>query len=73
MRRVVELEVRLSYHDRIKGTLPEPMRDPAAGIIGEEAEAPVFDYGNPGKSLLSPLCSTVVESSLWDLSSSFTV
>ncbi|KAL7412966.1 MIF4G like-domain-containing protein [Mrakia frigida] len=47
IRRVVELETRLSYHDRVKGTLPEPMREPAAGIIPAEAEAPRYDYEDP--------------------------
>lgn len=49
MRRVVELEIRLSYHDRIKGTLPEAMQDPSAGILAEDSEAPYYPFENPGE------------------------
>lgn len=48
MRRVVELEIRLSYHDRIKGTLPDAMQDPSAGILAEDSEAPYYPFENPG-------------------------
>ena len=56
---MVELETRLSYHDRVKGTLPEPMRDPAAGIIPAEAEAPIYDYESPRQSYFNSLCTLV--------------
>jgi hypothetical protein len=49
MRRVVELEIRLSYHDRIKGTLPEAMQDPTAGILAEDPEAPYYPFEDPGE------------------------
>lgn len=56
MRRVVELEIRLSYHDRIKGTLPEPMQDPAGGILPADAEAPYYPFEDPGPCPLTLKC-----------------
>jgi nuclear cap-binding protein subunit 1 len=49
MRRAVEFEIRLSYHDRIKKTLPEKMQSPEAGVVGEEAPGPWFEYDDPGQ------------------------
>lgn len=44
MRRVVELEVRLAYHDRIHQTLPEPMLEKGAGVIADAPPEPVWVY-----------------------------
>ncbi|KAI0334935.1 cap binding protein 80-PB [Cubamyces sp. BRFM 1775] len=47
MRRAVEFEIRLSYHDRILRILPEPMREPDAQVISAEAPGPEFEYDEP--------------------------
>ena len=44
-RRVVELEVRLAYWERIKTTLPEEI---AAGVLSAEEPGPSFTYGTEG-------------------------
>ncbi|KAF9004719.1 cap binding protein 80-PB [Cyathus striatus] len=44
MRRAVEFEIRLSYHDRILKTLPEPMQSPEAYTIPSTAPSPDFEY-----------------------------
>ncbi|ODN84817.1 hypothetical protein L202_00685 [Cryptococcus amylolentus CBS 6039] len=44
MRRVVELEIRLAYYDRILDTLPEPMTAENAGVIASEAPDPFWAY-----------------------------
>ncbi|KAG6811250.1 hypothetical protein H0H92_008368 [Tricholoma furcatifolium] len=44
MRRAVEFEIRLSYHDRILKTLPEVMQDPEALLVSEQAPGPYFEY-----------------------------
>jgi len=40
--RVIELEIRLSYYDRIKETVPSPFLD--AGLMPSDAPGPVFEY-----------------------------
>jgi nuclear cap-binding protein subunit 1 len=47
MRRAVEFEIRLSYHDRILKTLPEVMQAEDAGIIQDQAPGPDFEYDDP--------------------------
>ena len=48
VRRAIELEVRLSYHDRILKTLPEPMQaDP--DVIATQPPGPSFEYEDPCK------------------------
>lgn len=47
MRRALEFEIRLSYHDRILKTLPEVMQAPDAFTISEQAPGPDFDYDDP--------------------------
>ncbi|KAI0662877.1 cap binding protein 80-PB [Cubamyces menziesii] len=47
MRRAVEFEIRLSYHDRILRILPEPMREPDAQVISAEAPGPDYEYDEP--------------------------
>ncbi|KAF9480787.1 cap binding protein 80-PB [Pholiota conissans] len=47
MRRAVEFEIRLAYHDRILKTLPESMQKPEAYIIAREAPGPAYEYDDP--------------------------
>ncbi|KAJ7067892.1 MIF4G like-domain-containing protein [Mycena amicta] len=49
MRRAIELEMRLSYHDRILKTLPTEMQAPESQTISEHAPGPRFDYDDPAK------------------------
>jgi nuclear cap-binding protein subunit 1 len=42
MRRALELEIRLSYYDRIMKTLPEQMQTPDAQVM--PAEVPGYDF-----------------------------
>ena len=44
MRRAVEFEIRLSYHDRIMKTLPDSMQSSDAYIISEQAPGPAYEY-----------------------------
>ncbi|TDL29146.1 hypothetical protein BD410DRAFT_735868 [Rickenella mellea] len=47
IRRAIETEIRLSYHDRILKTLPEPFLAPEADALPEQAPGPEFDYDDP--------------------------
>ncbi|KAG6816876.1 hypothetical protein H0H87_002197 [Tephrocybe sp. NHM501043] len=47
MRRAVEFEIRLSYHDRILKTLPEAMQAPESLTTSEQAPGPLFEYDEP--------------------------
>ena len=47
--RVIELEVRLSYYDRVKGTIPEIMLD--TGAMADAAPGPEYAYEAAGASL----------------------
>ena len=49
MRRGVELEVRLAYHDRIMQTLPESMLAEGSGVISAEPPEPVWPYEKEGE------------------------
>ncbi|KAF9457993.1 MIF4G like-domain-containing protein [Collybia nuda] len=49
MRRALEFEIRLSYHDRILKTLPEAMQAPDAFTIPEQAPGPDFEYDDPSR------------------------
>jgi len=49
VKRVIELEVRLSYYDRIKGTIPETMLETA--VMADDAPGPEYDYDSSGMSL----------------------
>jgi nuclear cap-binding protein subunit 1 len=53
MRRALELEIRLSYYDRIMKTLPEAMQSIDAGVM--PAEAPGYDYEYESSSELPTL------------------
>ena len=49
--RVLELETRLSYFDRIKLTIPDTYLSELAGVYPTEAPGPVFSYETEGTSL----------------------
>lgn len=53
MRRAIEFEVRLAYHDRILKTLPESMQLEDAHVIAVQAPGPAYEYEDPSK-----FCST---------------
>ena len=56
MRRAVELEVRLSYHDRVLKTLPEPMQTDS-NVITTQPPGPNFEYEDPcGLTCLNRCC-----------------
>jgi len=48
MRRAIEFEIRLAYHDRILKTLPESMQVQNAYVISEQAPGPAYEYEDPG-------------------------
>lgn len=48
MRRALEFEIRLSYHDRILKTLPDVMQEEGSRVIPPQAPGPDFDYDDPG-------------------------
>ncbi|KAF9498218.1 cap binding protein 80-PB [Pleurotus eryngii] len=51
MRRAIEFEIRLAYHERIHKTLPPEMQDPASLTISEQPPGPNFEYDEAGTSL----------------------
>jgi hypothetical protein len=53
MRRAIEFEIRLSYHDRILKTLPPVMQEEDAHVIPPQAPGPDFEYEEPSKSWAS--------------------
>jgi hypothetical protein len=57
IRRVVEFEVRLAYHDRILKTLPPQMQEPEACVITESAPSPAYEYEDPCKFTKLPFSS----------------
>lgn len=63
MRRAIEFEIRLAYHDRILKTLPESMQDQNAYVISEQAPGPAYEYEDPSGfcSILSPLECKVID------------
>ena len=52
--RVIELEIRLSYYDRIKDTVPSPFLD--AGLMPSDAPGPVFEYKDFGERTSFKCC-----------------
>lgn len=48
MRRAIEFEVRLAYHDRILKTLPESMQAKDAYVIADQSPSPAYGYEDPG-------------------------
>lgn len=51
MRRAIEFEIRLAYHERIHKTLPPEMQDPASLTISEQPPGPNFEYDEAGTYL----------------------
>lgn len=49
MRRIVELEIRLAYYDRILESLPEPMASEVDGIISKDPPEPEWPYEKEGE------------------------
>ncbi|KAF5337352.1 hypothetical protein D9611_002853, partial [Ephemerocybe angulata] len=49
MRRAIEFEIRLAYHERIFKTLPEQMQAADAYTIPDNGPTPAFEYEDPGK------------------------
>ncbi|KAH6896461.1 cap binding protein 80-PB [Coprinopsis sp. MPI-PUGE-AT-0042] len=47
MRRAIEFEIRLAYHERIWKTLPEAMQGADAYVIPETGPSPAFEYEDP--------------------------
>ncbi|KIM84002.1 hypothetical protein PILCRDRAFT_819029 [Piloderma croceum F 1598] len=47
MRRAIEFEIRLSYHDRILKTLPPVMQEEDAYVIAVQTPGPDFEYEEP--------------------------
>lgn len=60
IKRVLELEIRLSYFDRIKLTLPDGYLSPAAEVYPSEAPSPDFTYDADGPSALAAQGSELV-------------
>lgn len=53
VKRTIELEIRLSYYDRVKGTIPEVLLD--TGVCPDDAPGAEYAYENSGtSSRLSP-------------------
>lgn len=48
IRKALELEIRLSYYDRILKTIPEDFHPPDAHSVPKEAPGPNFEYDDPG-------------------------
>jgi nuclear cap-binding protein subunit 1 len=44
IRRVIECEIRLAYHDRILQTLPPPYIESGAKVVGEDPSEPYWPY-----------------------------
>lgn len=52
IRRALEFEIRLSYHDRILKTLPQVMQEEHAHVIAAQAPGPDFEYEEPSRSFV---------------------
>lgn len=57
---MLDLETRLSYHERIKSTLPEEYLSSSAGVFPSEAPAPDFTYEAEGPSPYQSAASDVL-------------
>ena len=55
MRRAIEFEIRLAYHERIFKTLPEAMQGADAYTITESGPTPAFEYKDPPTDTTMPL------------------
>lgn len=51
VKRTIELEIRLSYFDRVKGTIPEVMLD--TGVVPDDAPGPEYTYEAPGRLVVA--------------------
>ncbi|KAK7051321.1 Nuclear cap-binding protein subunit 1 [Paramarasmius palmivorus] len=49
IRRALELEIRLSYYDRIVKSIPQEMHPPEARCLPAQAPGPNFEYDDPSK------------------------
>jgi nuclear cap-binding protein subunit 1 len=65
--RALELEVRLSYYDRVLKTLPLPFQEPSAGAMPDQAPGPTYEYEDPSMFFLfstpvsvNPICLNVL-------------
>ena len=47
VQRALELEIRLSYYDRILKTLPQPFQEPSTGTMPDQAPGPTYEYEDP--------------------------
>lgn len=47
--RALELEIRLSYYDRILKTLPVAFQDPSNSAMPDQAPGPIYEYEDPSK------------------------
>ncbi|KDQ07778.1 hypothetical protein BOTBODRAFT_70220 [Botryobasidium botryosum FD-172 SS1] len=54
IRRALEYETRLSYHDRVLKTLPPEFQAAEAEAIAAEAPGPLFEYDDPAHPLYEP-------------------
>ena len=68
--RALELEVRLSYYDRILKTLPQPFQEPSAGAMPDQAPGPTYEYEDPctfpHSYVVSPSCSRFIATPHYD-------
>lgn len=48
--RTIELEIRLSYFDRVQGTIPQVMLD--TEVMEEQAPGPEYDYEDEGSFMI---------------------
>ncbi len=49
MRRLIDLEIRLAYHDRILESLPEAMAGDVDGVISQSPPEPIWAYEKEGE------------------------
>lgn len=49
IRRAVELEIRASYYDRIKETLPGDFHTPESLAVPQEGPGPAYEYEDPSE------------------------
>ena len=54
IRRVIDLEIRLAYYDRVLKTLPEAYTALEAKCVPEDAPGPEFEYESQRKCLTCP-------------------
>ncbi|KAH9991616.1 MIF4G like-domain-containing protein [Russula compacta] len=45
--RALQLEIRLSYYDRVLKTLPQPFQESSAGAMPDQAPGPTYEYEDP--------------------------